>query len=84
MILTVCCVRDSKVDAYFTPFFVQNEQVAIRSISNLVKDPSHNFALNPSDYDLYLLGTYDDSVGKFDLFDSPQHMLKVLDLLGDK
>ena len=76
----VFTVRDTKAGAYLNPFFMPNEQVAIRSMDHCLRDPNHGFALSPEDYALYILGEYDDSTGKFTLLDAPQHMLNLIDL----
>jgi hypothetical protein len=61
--LNVYSVFDEKAGAYLQPFFMQNDNVALRAISNCLADPQHNFALNPSDYTLFLIGEWDDALG---------------------
>lgn len=73
MLLTVCSVRDVKIEAYGTPFFVVHVGAAVRSFETEINrdDPQNQMFSNPADFSLYQLGTYEDSTGKFNLFDVP-------------
>ena len=55
-------VYDTKSELYTLPFFVNNKAMAIRYFSNWVNDRTHTFGLNPEDYILFHLGTYDDTL----------------------
>jgi len=63
MKLDVFSVYDVKAQAYLPPFFMSNNQVAIRAITDCVNDPSHLFYKNPQDYTLFFLGVFDDNTG---------------------
>lgn len=63
----VCSIRDRGTDSYGYPIFVRAVQQGIRSFGDQVnsKDGS-SVSSHPEDYDLYLLGEFDDATGKFD------------------
>lgn len=61
----VFSVYDVKAEAYLQPFFMDTQGLAIRGISECVNDPEHTFYKHTSDYDLFLLGEFDDSSGQF-------------------
>jgi hypothetical protein len=83
MILNVYTVRDDKAQAYFNPFFMQNDSLAVRAMTDCVSDPSHQFAKHTADFSLWKLGEYDDTSAKFDLLASPQQMLNLVELKGE-
>lgn len=63
----VLSVRDRAIDAYGQPFFTSSVGGAIRSFADEINRAGDNNPLNrhPEDYDLYLLGEFDDSLGEF-------------------
>lgn len=63
MIYGVYSVRDLKAAAFAPPFFLGRDEVALRTFSDALKDPSHPMAAHPEDYHLYRLGEFDDSTG---------------------
>lgn len=69
-------IYDSKAGIFNTPFYQNSHGEAERSFSQLTRDPKSTVSQYPEDFDLYHLGTYDDSTGKMQLLDAPAHMLK--------
>lgn len=65
MILKIFSVYDTAAAAYLQPFFAPTMGLAIRSFSDAVNDPNHQFAKYSHDYNLYLLGEFNDSDGSF-------------------
>lgn len=72
MIMVVAAVYDSKVGAYLPPFFVVNQAVAQRSFADIAKHPDHQIARNPTDYSLFIIGSYNDETAEIRMF--PQHI----------
>lgn len=62
----VFTIYDKAVLAYNTPFFARHTGEAIRSFTDLCRDPQSNVSRHPEDFSLYSLGTYDDGSGVFD------------------
>lgn len=58
-------VYDQKAEAFITPFFMQNVKVAVRAFSQSVNDSSHMFHMHPDDYQLFLIGEWDDENANF-------------------
>jgi len=56
---------DSKSKVYAKPFFVINEAVALRAISDLLTDMNTEPAKHPEDFILFAIGEYDDTTGEF-------------------
>lgn len=67
MILFVVSVKDRAADVFNRPFFVPHRNVAIRDFTDEVNRSAADNQLNkhPDDFDLYLLGEFDDSKGEF-------------------
>lgn len=73
-------VRDSKTGAYERPFFDHTKESAIRSFKIAVNKSDLMFAQFAEDYDLYYLGDFDDRSGKLTPVDTPQHIVKAIQL----
>jgi len=63
MLLKMFSIYDSKAKAYFPPFLLVNQAMAIRVLGDCVNDVTHAFYRNPSDYSLFEIGVFDDSKG---------------------
>jgi hypothetical protein len=64
----VVAVRDRASDTFGQPFYVVARGQAIRSFSDEINRVAQDNPLNahPDDFDLYELGTYEDSTGMFE------------------
>lgn len=60
MKIQIFAVHDSKAHSYLQPWFMHNDEMAIRSFTQAVKNPDTNFSQAPLDYTLFHIGTYDD------------------------
>jgi len=65
MIFKAFSVRDQAVEAFLPLFLVRSRGEAIRSFSQAVLDPNHQFAKHKSDFVLFELGEWDDVAGLF-------------------
>lgn len=69
MKLVIVVVRDRSADVFAQPMFVANRGSAIRSFADQVndsRDEKNILNRHPEDFDLFELGTYDDSTGLFE------------------
>ena len=57
-------IYDQKAYAYLPPFTLPRVEMAIRTFSDCVNSPDHQFGKHPSDFSLVEIGTYDDSNAK--------------------
>ena len=82
MILFAVCVKDRAADVFNRPFFVPHRNVAIRDFTDEVNRVAVDNQLNkhPDDFDLYLLGEFDDSRGVFSN-NEPQVLVRAKDVL---
>lgn len=78
MITQVFAVRDRQAQAYGNPFFMHTKGLAIRSFTQEVtrKDASNMLNLHPEDFDLYCLGSYDDSDGMLHPLTPPECVIQ--------
>lgn len=65
MILKIVSVKDLAAQAFMQPTFVHHEGLAVREFTDCINKSDHHFSRHPDDYELYLLGTFDDSDGVF-------------------
>lgn len=65
MIRIVCAVQDRKSELFASPLLFVNEADAIRNFADAIgrEDAQSMLFLHPDDYDLFRIGTYDDSDG---------------------
>jgi len=60
MITNMYGIFDRKALCYHLPFFALNDQVAIRTVSDVVAEPNGMLGRHPGDYQLYRVGFFDD------------------------
>lgn len=77
MIHVVCSVHDRAAQAFGRPFFVANQGLALRSFTDEVNRKAEDNQLfnHPDDFDLYELGTWDDSNGSYSACAEPKLLL---------
>lgn len=65
----VCTVRDRAADTFSRPFFAKSSGEAVRSFTDEVNRPADQNQLHahPEDFDLYVLGLFEDDTGMFDV-----------------
>lgn len=75
-------IRDSKAEIFNMPFYKHTHGEAERDFQRLVNsDDQSNIKSFPEDYDLYYIGLYDDQTGKIEPLDTPQHIVKAVQLV---
>jgi len=62
----VFTIYDSKAHAYLTPFFLHNQDMAIRVFADCANNPEHQFGKHPEDYTLFKIGVFNDTKGRID------------------
>ena len=74
MKMIVVSIKDRAADAFGRPFYVPSVGVAIRSFQDEVNRASDDNQMyqHSDDFDLFELGSFDDSTGTFELFESPK------------
>lgn len=81
MILIIVSVKDTAAQAFGRPIFVPSTAVAVRSFRDEVnrKDSNEDMAKHPEDFELYELGSFDDSNGVIDVSE-PRLVARAKDL----
>lgn len=65
MILKVYSFFDKKVGIHSVPMFFAHDAYFYRGASALVSDLSTSVGQHPADFDMHVLGTFDDQTGQF-------------------
>lgn len=81
MILEMYSIKDVHAD-YLTPWFAQNDALAIRMFKNLANDKNTAIGFNPEFYHLYHIGSFDTDLGTFDAMSDPDFLCNALSLLN--
>lgn len=74
-------VKDRAIDAFMRPFTVPHTNAAVRSFTDEVNNANSEMAKHPEDYDLYMLGGFDDQTGKLTQ-DNPILLCRAQDLVN--
>jgi len=84
MIKFIVCVKDRAAEIYNQPFFVPHRNVAVRDFTDEVNrvDPQNPLNKHPDDFDLYLLGQYDDVLGSFIIEGAPTVLVRGKDVVS--
>lgn len=80
MILKVLAAFDKKARAFCYPFFVPHVDVGLRSFEAAVNGANTVVASHPEDYALFLLGSWNDENGLFELESIPIHVAEAIQL----
>lgn len=59
----VYVVHDSKADAFMMPFFMNEDEQAIRGFQDQVNNPETPFHNHAADYTLFRIGKYSEETG---------------------
>lgn len=62
MTMEYYAIKDTKV-AFYNPFLMHNRAEALRAFANLTKDERSEISKTPADYELWLVGQWDDMLG---------------------
>lgn len=83
MLLYIVSVKDRAADVFNRPFFVAHRNVAVRDFTDEVNRVAADNQLNkhPDDFDLYLLGQFDDSNGAFIREGQPTVLVRAKDVI---
>jgi hypothetical protein len=82
MISVIVSVKDSAAEAFGRPMYLQSLGVAIRSFTDEVnrEDKDNQLFNHPDDFDLYELGVFDDSLGRYELRENPTVIVRGKDV----
>lgn len=81
---TMYSVFDKKGKTWNNPMLSKNETEMIRSFTIESNREDSFFYRFPADYDLYELGTYDETNAGFDLHEKPIFIVNALDVVQSK
>lgn len=81
MIQVIVSVKDTAAQAFGRPVFVPAVAVAVRSFRDEInrKDSNEDLAKHPDDFELYELGSFDDSNGVIEV-NEPRLVARAKDL----
>jgi len=65
MELKVFSIYDKATEAFNSPFFMLTKSEALRAFQNMARDEDTQISKNPLDFNLYMLGTFDNISGGF-------------------
>lgn len=72
MITSICCVYDTVANLYGAPFCSTNAAVAVRQFqAELTADAHGAMQTHPDNFKLFELGSFDNTHGRFQLYDQP-------------
>lgn len=74
MVVQIVSVFDAKAEAFNLPQFVQSVGTGVRGFTDAVNDvrKETDLSRHPEDFQLFHLGTFEDSDARFELFQVPK------------
>jgi hypothetical protein len=78
--LKVYSLYDNKAEIYNQPLCTKTEVELKESLKYTIEEDEEN-AINPVDYDVFELGEYDPTCGKYDLLEAPKHLFNLKNLI---
>lgn len=69
--LMVYSIHDQAADAYITPFFLPNDDLAKRAFYQCVQDENHQFHKSPQDFCLFKIGEFELITGALEPLKTP-------------
>lgn len=84
MLQFVVSVQDRASGVFMRPFFVPHRNIAIRDFTDEVnrKADDNQLSKHPDDFDLYLLGQFDDNTGVFTSENGPVVLVRAKDVFN--
>lgn len=80
-VMKIVVVKDRATEAFGQPFFVKHVNEALRSFADEVNRDGSSLAAHPDDYDLYVVGEFDDQAGTVGVSDGPVIVARGKDLV---
>lgn len=77
----VVAIRDSCVDAFLRPFFVRSVAEAVRSFGDEIQRDDCPMKAHPEHFELFELGTFQDSQAVFVLLERPRSIALAVDFI---
>lgn len=75
MELKAFSIRDLKAGAFNAPFFATSIGEGERVFAKLARNPDTNIAQFPEDFQLFLVGTFEDGSARYTALEAPQHLV---------
>lgn len=82
MIVKAYSIRDQVAGIFHAPQYAHTPGAAERDFKEIVNDKNTMIAKHPEGYDLYHIGEYDNSTGKFTSLETPQFVVKAVQLVS--
>lgn len=80
--MKIFAIRDTKADAFNTPFYMSTVGQALRAFGDEVNNPNSALSKHPEDYFLYELGIYEDATAAFNLLPAPRSLSSAVDFVS--
>jgi len=81
VIQKIYSIYDVKVGLYMQPFPAHTHGMALRMFSDHVNDPNTITHKHPADFALFHLADFDESEGRYQNRDKPEHLAQATDFL---
>lgn len=81
MKLNAYSLNDKKSRTFAAPFFFHNDAQAIRALVATARDEITTIAKFPEDFDLYRIGSFDDSTGQLETL-TPEFLVNAQEILA--
>ena len=81
MKINLYVIHDAVAAIYNKPFYLVNDQVALRSAGALAMDENSEISKHPEDYTMWCIGEYEDTTAEIETFE-PRLIARFHELKG--
>lgn len=84
--MNVYSIFDSAASAFATPFFMQNDGLAVRAFSDNINRVEEKTALSehPDQFTLFKIGEFEDKTGVLEKYDTPRSLGLAVEFVEQK
>lgn len=79
--LKIFLIKDEKTASFKKPNFCLHKQEIVRGVINAIKQGNNDYAEFPADFSVWEAGSFNQSSGKWEIFDTPVFVVNVGDLV---
>lgn len=78
--MKIFTIHDSKAEAFSAPIVIRNKGEALRGLTEVVNDATHQYGKYPSDYTLFEIGEWNDLTGNITTYDAKISVCNLIEL----
>lgn len=79
----ICSVRDAAINCFLAPFTAKSTNQAARMFGDAINDTNSEMRKHPEDYDLFVVGEFEEETGELLPRDKPELIVRGKNLVRE-